>query len=287
MTLLSTSPRLTTMAAATGNKSSGKKSSRKNSLLSGIVLGMVVFYAPAINAASIYKVIDQQTGRVTFTDNVQKYEQQAGKQISQTGITTQTNATQTNAQSAASSRADTANTESSAPTQAITNVQTAQTASTATKAPRVNYQLTMTEPSEERAYHRPAQNIVVNVQLKPALQADDSVSIYLDGNQVAQGLSASIATLDILPGAHSVKAVVRDEKGLPIKQVERTVYVIQNTVMLQNNKKIAQQLLAYEQLPWHQKVLLKLRQDGKQPNMQSFTKPQADTTMTLEQPAIK
>lgn len=270
------------MAAATGNKSSGKKSSRKNSLLSSIVLGMVVFYAPAINAASIYKVIDQQTGRVTFTDNVQKYEQQAGKKISQTGINTEANA-----QSAASGRADTANTESSAPTQTITNVQTAQTASTATKAPRVNYQLTMTEPNADRAYRRPAQSIDVKVQLKPALQTGDSVSIYLDGNQVAQGLSASIATLDILPGAHSVKAVVRDEKGLPIKQVERTVYVIQNTVMLQNNKKIAQQLLAYEQLPWHQKVLLKLRQDGKQPNMQSFTKPQADTPMTLEQPAIK
>ena len=282
MTLLSTSPRLTTMAAATGNKSSGKKSSRKNSLLSSIVLGMVVFYAPAINAASIYKVIDQQTGRVTFTDNVQKYEQQAGKKISQTGINTEANA-----QSAASGRADTANTESSAPTQTITNVQTAQTASTATKAPRVNYQLTMTEPNADRAYRRPAQSIDVKVQLKPALQTGDSVSIYLDGNQVAQGLSASIATLDILPGAHSVKAVVRDEKGLPIKQVERTVYVIQNTVMLQNNKKIAQQLLAYEQLPWHQKVLLKLLQDGKQPNMQSFTKPQADTPMTLEQPAIK
>lgn len=277
MTLLSTLPRLTTMAAATGNKSS-----RKNSLLSGIVLGMVVFYAPVINAASIYKVIDQQTGRVTFTDNVQKYEQQAGKQISQTGITTQTNA-----HSATSSQSGTANNESSASTQTITTVQTTQTSSTATKAPRVNYQLTMTEPSAERAYRRPAQSIEVKVQLKPALQTGDSVSIYLDGNQVAQGLSASIATVDILPGAHSVKAVVRDEKGLPIKQVERTVYVIQNTVMLQNNKKIAQQLLAYEQLPWYQKVLLKLRQDGKQPNMQSFTKPQADTPMTLEQPAIK
>ncbi|ALF58692.1 hypothetical protein AOC03_00385 [Psychrobacter urativorans] len=267
------------MAAATGNKSSGKKSSRKNSLLNGILLGMVVFYAPLTNASSIYKVIDQQTGRVTFTDNVQKYEQQTGKKISQTGITTETHA-----HSATSGQSGTANTESSASTQTIG---AAQNTSTATKAPRVNYQLTMTEPSEERAYHRPAQNIVVNVQLKPALQAGDSVSIYLDGNQVTQGLSASIATVDLLPGAHTIKVVVSNEKGQSVAQVSRTVYVLQNTAMLQNNKKIAQQLLAYEQLPWHQKVLLKLRQDGKQPNIQSSAKPQADTPMTLEQPAIK
>jgi len=61
---------------------------------------------------------------------------------------------------------------------------------------------------------------------------------------------------------------------------------------LQKNKKLAEQLLAYQRLPWHQKVLLKLRQDGKQPNMQSFTKPVidrplVDTPMTLEEPIKK
>jgi len=52
---------------------------------------------------------------------------------------------------------------------------------------------------------------------------------------------------------------------------------------LQKNKKLAEQLLAYQRLPWHQKVLLKLRQDGKQPNMQSFTKPIVDKPITLEE----
>ena len=119
----------------------------------------------------------------------------------------------------------------------------------------------MTDPSAERAYRRPAQSIEVNLQLKPALQAGDSVSIYLDGKEVAQGLSTSIATVDILPGAHNVKAMVKSETGQTLKQVERTIYVIQNNMTIQNNKKIAQQLLAYQQLPWHQKLLLKLRQD--------------------------
>ena len=106
----------------------------------------------------------------------------------------------------------------------------------------------------------------------------------MDGNEVAQGLSASIATVDVLPGSHKIKAVLKNEKGQTLKQVERTVYVIQNNTTLQNNKKIAQQLLAYQNLPWYQKVLLKMRQEGKQPNMQSFTKPIVDKPMTLEQP---
>ena len=61
---------------------------------------------------------------------------------------------------------------------------------------------------------------------------------------------------------------------------------------LQKNKKLAEQLLAYQRLPWYQKVLLKMRQDGKQPNMLSFTKPIVDkpivdTPMTLEEPVKK
>ncbi|TXD97969.1 DUF4124 domain-containing protein [Psychrobacter frigidicola] len=245
----------------------------KANLLVGLIIGIASLYAPLINAAPIYKVVDEQTGRVTFTDNAQKYEQQGGKEISQTGITTESTHPISNSASNKS-----VNNTSAVPAQ-----HTSQTS----KAAQVNYQLTMIEPSEERAYRRPAQNIVVTVQLRPALQTGDTVNIYLDGNQVAQGLSASIATVDVLPGAHSVKAVVSNEKGLPIKQVERTVYVIQNTARLQNNKRIGKQLLAYQQLSWPQKVLLKMRQDGKQPNMQSFNTPQADKPMTLEQPALK
>ena len=128
----------------------------------------------------------------------------------------------------------------------------------------------MTEPHEERAYRRPAQSIEVNLQLKPALQGGDRVVIYLDGDEVAQGLSASIATVDIMPGAHNIQAIVKDDAGRTLAQAEQTVYVIQNTQTLQNNKKIAQQLLAYERLPWHQKVLLRLRQkENSQQNIQN------------------
>ena len=254
--------------------------------LAGLLMGAASLYAPTLNAALIYKVVDEKTGQVTFTDRPQNYENKSGKQISETSVVTDTRSTSngaTNSPAVNNSPAASAKpmVVSNATQPAMAN------ASSATQAARVNYQLTMTEPSEERAYRRPAQSIVVNIQVKPALQAGDSVSIMLDGNEVAQGLNASISTVDILPGSHVINAVIKNAKGQTLKQISRTVYVIQNTQTLQNNKKIAQQLLAYQRLPWYQKVLLKMRQDGKQPNMQSFTKPIVDKPMTLEQPVIK
>ena len=258
------------------------------SLLIGLIISTASLYAPMANAAAIYKVVDEKTGQVTFTDRPQNYEQQAGKQISQTSVMTSSDSVGANS----SSQTNNANnqpvntTQASAANSTGTTSTTANSNKTANKAP-INYQLTITEPSEERAYRRPVQSIDVKVQVKPALQAGDSVSIYLDGNEVAQGLSASIATVDVLPGAHNIKAVIKNKKGQVEKQVERTVYVIQNMQTLQKNKKLAEQLLAYQRLPWYQKVLLKMRQDGKQPNMLSFTKPIVDTPMTLEEPVKK
>ena len=261
------------------------------SLLTGLIISTASLYAPMANAAAIYKVVDEKTGQVTFTDRPQNYEQQAGKQISQTSVMTGSDSVGANSSSQTSNANNQPVNTAQAPAAANTTGTTANSDSTVNKAP-INYQLTMTEPSEERAYRRPVQTIDVKVQVKPALQVGDSVSIYLDGNEVAQGLSASIATVDVLPGAHNIKAVIKNKKGQVAKQVERTVYVIQNTQTLQKNKKLAEQLLAYQRLPWYQKVLLKMRQDGKQPNMLSFTKPIVDKPivdkpMTLEEPVKK
>ncbi|WP_296244761.1 MULTISPECIES: DUF4124 domain-containing protein [unclassified Psychrobacter] len=249
------------------------------SLLTGLVISTASLYAPMASAAAIYKVVDEKTGQVTFTDRPQSYEQQAGKQISQTSVTTGNDSVGVNAASQSNSSSNQLTNSTQAPPAPADKPSTVKAS--------VNYQLTITEPSEERAYRRPAQSIDVNVQVKPALQLGDRVSIMLDGNEVAQGLSTSVSTVDILPGAHTIKVVLKNEKGQIVNQAARTVYVIQNTQTLQNNKKIAEQLLAYQRLPWHQKVLLKLRQDGKQPNMLSFTKPQADKPTTLEEPVIK
>ncbi len=207
------------------------------------------------NAAPIYKVVDEQTGQVTFTDRPQDYEQQVGKQVSQTAITTG-NETSRSASLNTTTNSSTSR-QSSNTSQATTNESPAINTKVTTP---VNYQLAITEPSEERAYRRPVQNIDVNVQIKPALQVGDSARIYFDDKEVAQGLSASIATVDVLPGTHTIKAIIQSETGQTLEQITRTVYVIQNTTTLQDNKRKAAQLLAYQKLAWYQKLMLKLRQ---------------------------
>ncbi|OLF38327.1 DUF4124 domain-containing protein [Psychrobacter sp. Cmf 22.2] len=237
-----------------------KKSSSKTSLRIGMLCGMAMITAilpiSIANATPIYKVVDEQTGHVTFTDRPQSYEQQTDKQVSQTDVVTNVTANNN-----ANNRSDTNFKGTSATSsQAVAPLVLQQAASNSTKFSQINYQLTMLEPSEARAYRRPAQSIDVKLELRPALQDGDSVGIYLDGNEVAQGLSVSIATVDILPGTHSIQAIIKNKAGRTLSQIERTVYVIQNTVILQNKKKVAMQMLAYERLPWRKKMLLKLRQ---------------------------
>ena len=211
------------------------------SLCASVLTAAGMFYAPMLSAAPIYKVVDEETGQVTFTDRPQSYEQQAGKQVSQTSVST-----------GASSEVPAPVTE--------TRGNTDLPAPTTTRPTRsINYQMAMTEPSTERAYQRPAQSIVIALDVQPALQNGDNVNIYLDDEQIGQGLSASVATVDLQPGAHNIRAVLTTTSGQTRQQISRTVYVIQNTMMLQRKKKLAEQLLAYERLPWHQKLLLKMR----------------------------
>lgn len=231
------------------------RSHTKNKMLfTGLLVFTASLYAPLANASAIYKVVDEKTGQVTFTDRPQNYEQQADKQVTQTSVITRNDTLNS------SNNSNTSGQSSSTAQAASTEMTITPDADSSTVKTAVNYQLTITEPSEERAYRRPAQNIAVNVQVKPSLQAGDNVSIYLDGNEVAQGLSASIPTVDILPGAHSITAVVTNKKGGTLQQVARTIYVIQNNTTLQDNKKKAEQLLAYQNLSLYQKLLLKLRQ---------------------------
>lgn len=236
-------------------------------LLFGLLMSAASFYTTIATAAPIYKIVDEKTGQVTFTDRPQNHEQQAGKKVTEMAITTgnetsRSSSTNPNDNNASSNSMSSDGASNNGTSTQLPDAQQANTQPvTSTKpAVQVNYQLAIAEPSEERAYRRPAQSINVNVQIKPALQAGDTISIYLDNNEVAQGLSASIATVDILPGTHTIKAVVKNQKGQIVQQVMRTIYVIQNNTTLQNNKKIAKQLLAYQNLPWHQKVMLKMRQ---------------------------
>jgi len=200
------------------------------------VLGSV-----SVVAAPIYKVVDD-AGRVTYTDKPDSY----GQSVSATNINTTSDRPRTSAASNTKGEPNLPATR-----QADAKVTT-------------NYQLSIMEPSTERAYQRPAQNIDIVLQVIPQLKNGDQVTISVDGNVRAQGLSLSVPTVDLNPGPHTITAQVVTDKGDVRATVTRKVHVIQNTLILQQKKqaaKLAEQLLAYERLPWHQKLLIKMQGD--------------------------
>ena len=200
---------------------------------------------------------------MTFTDNPQVYEQQAGKQISETGITTaqSSNNRMNTAQSSSTQASSTSASTPLSPSQT-----TPPTMTVATQRAPINYQLTMVEPTEERAYQRPSQSIVIKVQTQPLLQKGDTVVITLNGEIVGQGSNASVPTVDVVPGQHSVEVSIKNEAGQTLQQIQRTVYVIQNTAILRQKQQLAEQILAYQRLSWQQKLLLKIRQQDNSAN---------------------
>lgn len=228
----------------------------------------------AMNAqsANIYKVVDEKTGQVTYTDRPETYQQNADKQIIDTHIPT-VSPMRANSAPANPSPVNSANSSPATPSTPSTNIpaNNSSTLSVQNSAPpsltilpastASTYRFNMATPESEMAYRRPAQNIDVSLSISPTLKAGDRVAIYLDKVQVAEGLTASIGTVDILPGPHQISATVKNIKGETIASIERTIYILQNTQALQQKKKLAEQLQAYQRLPWHQKMYLRMKQN--------------------------
>lgn len=99
------------------------------------------------------------------------------------------------------------------------------------------YHIEITEPSEERAYHRPAQTIEVKAEAS-GLEAGFTTAILLNGQVIGDGLSASVATVDLVPNAYTLEAIVMDKKAQTVARDTRTIHVIQ-TNQIQRKKKAA------------------------------------------------
>lgn len=201
-------------------------------------------------ATPIYKVTDNN-GRVIFTDRPNQYQDTASDITSiSTSPTSATTSTYTPTPTSSHHTSATANHQ--------TNHQNSQTAK--------RYQLTFISPSEPTPYRRPAQNIDVQLSVTPSLDANDTVQILLDGQPISQGLTASIPTLEINPGEHTLTAqIISHGDGHPtstLSQVNQTIYVIQNNLAVQNKRALQRKKAVYDSLPWYQKLYFNLRQDN-------------------------
>lgn len=233
-----------------------------------LALSVLVLTAVTGQAASIYKVVDKETGRITFTDRPESYQQDPRKQVIDTHIATaRPSGSAVGGYAAATPPVAAVNGATNDVGQALA-VQNHTPPELTTKAGAdstpITYRLSMTTPTSSQAYRRPAQTIDIQLAVSPALKAADKIAIYLDGNEVAQGMSAQLPTIDILPGEHQLSGKISNEQAGVIAEVHQTIYIIQNTLVLQQKKlkeqQLIEQLKAYQKLPWPQKLYLQLQQ---------------------------
>ncbi len=98
----------------------------------------------------------------------------------------------------------------------------------ASSMPALAYRIQITEPKEDRAYHRPSQSIEVTAQVSPRLEMGYTTAILLNGQVVGDGLSASIPTIDLTAGEYRLEAIVMDKDAKTVASDSRLVYVLQN-----------------------------------------------------------
>lgn len=126
------------------------------------------------------------------------------------------------------------------------------------------YHITITEPNQERAYHRPAQNVDVQVKVTPSLQAGHTTAILLNGKVVGDGTSATIPTLDLTAGEYVLTAIIMDKSAKTVAKDQKTIYIIQNAPYVRKKKAAIEARESYEALPWYKKLAI-----GINPNVQA------------------
>lgn len=135
-----------------------------------------------------------------------------------------------------------------------------------------NYTVKITNPSEDRAYIRPAESVDIALMVEPKLNALETLVVSIDGHFLTANQTNTILNSgDYAPGEHIIKAEIQDETGQVIASDVRTIYLIQNTQLMRDNRAKAEAKATYEAAPWYKKLLLKLSQENKpKPNQDNL-----------------
>ncbi len=81
-------------------------------------------------------------------------------------------------------------------------------------------------PSANEAIRDNAGNFSINLNIQPALQSGDAVTVYLDGKQVGNGVALSYNVTNVDRGEHSVFAVLNNSAGDIIQNTETVKFSI-------------------------------------------------------------
>lgn len=78
----------------------------------------------------------------------------------------------------------------------------------------------VTSPEKDEAVRANNGNVLVRLELEPALQDGHGIVVYLDGKQVASGAATTFSVENIDRGKHSLFAVVHDDNDDVLKNTE-------------------------------------------------------------------
>ncbi len=101
------------------------------------------------------------------------------------------------------------------------------------KKPSQRYtEVAIQSPQNDEAIRNDGGDVTVNISVKPGLNANDSVVLYLDGREIdlGGGLSKAFSGLD--RGTHTLRAVVKDANGKELKSSSTsTFHLLRNSVL--------------------------------------------------------
>lgn len=124
------------------------------------------------------------------------------------------------------------------------------------------YTVNITEPSEDRAYRRPAQSADIRISVSPKPTPLHTLILKVNGKyHSANSYQTSLPSIDYNPGEQIITVELQDETGRVVTSDTRKIYFIQKSLIIDNEREKAKQQIAYDNLPWYQKLYVDMRQD--------------------------
>lgn len=124
-----------------------------------------------------------------------------------------------------------------------------------------DYKLTIQTPESEMAYHRPAQQIEVQVDVTPSLKQDDTLTYSIDGTEIGRSSNTtfSFPSTELNPDKHTLDVTIVNNMGKTIASATSDFYVILTNPLIKKQKEIIAKRAEYDALPWYSKIAKHLK----------------------------
>lgn len=230
-----------------------------------LTVGLLTLISLA-SAETVYQVT-QPSGQVSVTDNIDTAYQLSGGNTQNIKIldnmTTLSNLDPASTATMPPATPNTTQNPPNAVSQALPALPETLKAQTSKITQKGTYRLQLITPEPNMVYHRPAQTIDISVRVSPSLQAGDSIAYSIDGKKIAQtqDLTLTIGSQEVPLDKHTLQIEVLNVLNQPIASIQDDFYVTQNTIAIQKRRKLEQlkqQLEAYDDLTWYQKLAVRL-----------------------------